>query len=338
MTGDRQERPAGGQVLDGLMPMHLMLDREGRILSCGPTINRLFAVQSPVGRLFLDLFDLRSPAGVLTIDDFMGIAGQKLRIVARHDEHVLRLRGLLLPVDPDAGYGDWIVNLSFGIDLSRAVAHLGLTAIDFAPTDLAVELLYLAEANESVTGELRALAQRLDNARRQAREEAETDPLTGLRNRRACDSVLTRLCREGEAFALLHMDLDYFKAVNDTLGHAAGDHVLTLVASVMKTSSRAGDCLARVGGDEFVMLLPGAVEARAVKTIGERMIAHLSRPISWNGQECRISASIGFVVVQAGADADPALVMADADHALYAAKDAGRGRVVQGRPSQGEAA
>src|SRR5690606_3475500 len=164
------------------------------------------------------------------------------------------------------------------------------------------------------------------------------DPLTGLRNRRACDSVLARLCRDGEAFALLHMDLDRFKAVNDRLGHAAGDHVLVHVAGVMKAASRADDCLARVGGDEFVMLLPGAAEARAVRAVAERMIAQLSQPIPWTGGECRMSASIGFTLVPSGAGADPAQVLAEADRALYAAKHAGRGRAVQAdRLEQGSA-
>jgi GGDEF domain-containing protein len=86
------------------------------------------------------------------------------------------------------------------------------------------------------------------------------------------------------------------------------------------------------------MLLPAAVDARAVQAIGERIIAHLNRPIPWNGQECRISASIGFVIVRAEVDANPAQVMADADQALYAAKDAGRGRVVQAIATQGKAA
>lgn len=312
-------------VLARLMPMHLLLDAAGRVLSHGPTLGRLFTGEL-AGRPFLDLFDLRSPPGLCSAADFAGIAGQKLRMAVRGDTMGLRLRGVLLP----AGSGEgWIVNLSFGIDLPRAVALLHLTAADFAPTDLAMELLYLVEANEAVTGELRSLAQRLDGARRQAREEAETDPLTGLRNRRACDSVLARMCREGEGFALLHMDLDHFKAVNDGLGHAAGDHVLLHVATVMKTGSRAGDCLARVGGDEFVMLLPGAMEAQAVKAVAERLIVRLSAPIPWNGKDCRISASIGFAMVPPGTSADPAQVLAASDGALYAAKRAGRGRALQ---------
>ena len=310
-------------VMDRLMPMHLLLDASGRVLSHGPTLARLVP-GGLKGRDFLDLFDLRSPPGLRAAADFPGIAGQKLRMLLRGEAWGLRLRGVMLPVAKG-----WVVNLSFGIDLPRAVVLLQLTDADFAPTDLAMELLCLAEANEAGTGELRALAQRLDGARRQAREEAETDPLTGLRNRRACDSVLARLCRDGEAFALLHMDLDHFKAVNDRLGHAAGDHVLVHAAGVMKAASRAGDCLARVGGDEFVMLLPGAAEMRAVQAVAERMIAQLSQPIAWEGGECRVSASIGVALMPPGAGADPARVLAVADRALYAANNAGRGRAVQ---------
>ena len=333
MDGDPICRQLSGMdaVLGCLMPMHLVLDAAGRVLSQGPTLGRVFADRPLAGCSFFDLFEVRNPRGLVGPADLAAAAGQKVRLVARAGDAALRLRGLLVPM-PQIGEGvvaGWIVNLSFGIDLPRAVALLQLTDADFAPTDLAMELLYLAEANVVVTGELGALALRLDDARRQAREEAETDTLTGLRNRRACDSMLARLCREGAAFGLMHMDLDYFKAVNDTFGHAAGDHVLVHVAGVMKAASRAGDCLARVGGDEFVMLLPEMTDPLGLRGIAERMIAQLKHPIPWQNGECRISASVGFVTVGAEEMPDPARVLAEADAALYAAKNAGRGRVMQ---------
>ncbi|MDQ2065675.1 GGDEF domain-containing protein [Xinfangfangia sp. CPCC 101601] len=330
-------------VLNRLAPMHLVLDAEGRVIAHGPTIARLIGGGSIIGQPFLSLFDFRGSARIGGVQDFPAVAGQKLRLIAHRDPQAFRLRGVLLPVSastvavpggatrPPLAVGHWIVNLSFGFDLLRAVSSLHLTDADFAPTDLAMELLYLAEANEAVTGELRALAQRLDRARRQAREEAETDPLTGLRNRRANDAVLARLCREGEAFALLHIDLDYFKAVNDRFGHAAGDHVLAQVAQVMRAACRAGDSLARVGGDEFVLVQPGGTIGPNVEALAQRLIARLSRPIHWQGEVCQISASIGFVLVGQGAKAEPIRVLAEADHALYAAKKAGRGRVQEAR-------
>ena len=315
-------------VLDRLMPMHLVLDGAGRVMSHGATLGRLFAPRRLAGVEFADLVDIRGVAGRVQVGDLAALCGQKLRLVLRRADAALRLRGMILPLaGPDRA--GWIVNLSFGIDLPRAVAQLHLTDADFATTDLAMELLYLAEANAAVTGELRGLALRLEGARQQAQEEAETDPLTGLRNRRACDSVLARLCREGTPFGLMHMDLDYFKAVNDTLGHAAGDHVLTHVAAVIKASSRAQDCIARVGGDEFVMLMPEITDPSALSHIANRVIAQLTRPIPFQEHVCRISASVGYVSVVSGEMPDPAQIMANADIALYAAKHAGRGQALQ---------
>jgi hypothetical protein len=207
MDGDTIRGPAtlSGGMLDALMPMHALLDADGIVRSHGPTLARVFPGRPLVGRGLFDLFDLRSPRLADGPGRLAGMAGQKLRLVVRGDDAGLRLRGLLVPWPRDDATGRggdarpcWIANLSFGIDLPRAVALLHLTDQDFAATDLAMELLYLAEANVSVTGELRALAVRLDGAHRQAREEAETDTLTGLRNRRAAghdaDAAVPRGC------------------------------------------------------------------------------------------------------------------------------------------------
>lgn len=342
------------EVLNRLMPMHILLDQWGCVLSCGPTIGRALGRSKIVGASLWDIFAIRASGGAGPDRNLAELSGRKLRLSPQQGETAFRFRGLLLqlqaiataekssPTDEGTSSRNdaaWILNLSFGIDLPKAVAHLALTDGDFAFTDLALELLYLAEANVAVTGELRALAQRLEGARLQAREESLTDTLTGLRNRRAFDSVLTRLCREGAAFALMHMDLDYFKAVNDTLGHAAGDHVLVQVASILKGSARAQDCVARVGGDEFVLLLPGLTDAGLQAALAERIIKQVSQPIHFNGNKCRISASFGYVSINEGADKNPSQALAEADLALYAAKKAGRGRAVPFHPTlteQGE--
>jgi diguanylate cyclase (GGDEF)-like protein len=331
------------EVLDRLMPMHLLLDQMGNVLSHGPTLGQTLAGQAIEGENLWDVFDVRGPGGSGTGRNLLDFAARKLRVLPRNMQNPYRLRGLLLPLQSNAAQREkpeqldpaqptrraaWILNLSFGIDLPRAVAQLTLTDADFAVTDLAMEMLYLAEANVSVTGEMRALAERLEGARVQAREEALTDTLTGLRNRRAFDSVLARLCREGAQFGLMHMDLDYFKAVNDTLGHAAGDHVLIQVASVLKARARGQDCIARVGGDEFVLLLPGITSPTIMAGIADRVIQLLSQPIPFNGNLCRISASFGYLLVAEGEGKGPATALAEADLALYAAKKAGRGRAL----------
>jgi diguanylate cyclase (GGDEF)-like protein len=161
-----------------------------------------------------------------------------------------------------------------------------------------------------------------------AEEEAMTDPLTGLRNRRAADAFLERLCNAGAPFGLLHLDLDYFKAVNDTLGHAAGDLVLEHVGRILRDQIRAEDCAARIGGDEFVVIVSGRTDPALLLAIANRIIARVSQPIDFEGTPCRVSASVGIVRTVDLAKPDPASILAASDHALYAAKHAGRSQAV----------
>jgi len=222
-----------------------------------------------------------------------------------------------------------IVNLSFGIATAEAVRDHALTNADFAPTDLTVELLYLTEVKAAVMEELAALNARLRAAQRAAEEQALTDALTGLANRRAFDTALGRVLDAalwgGKDFALLHLDLDFFKAVNDTLAHAAGDLVLPHVAAVLRGAMRKQDTVARVGGDEFVLILPGPVDEAMITTIARRIIAELEMPVTFEGEPCRISGSIGATLSTLYERPDADRMLSDADTALYVSKRRGRG-------------
>lgn len=310
---------------DGLarfMPMHLLLDAGGRVISVGPTLARVLAGPPLIGAQFEDLFEVRSPGGATTVDQVLDRAGHRFRLMPRAGTRA-GLRGVGLRL------GDQVLlNLSFGIDLIVAVREFALSDADFAATDLAMELLYLAEANAAVTRELRGLNLRLEGARMAAEEEAMTDPLTGLRNRRAADLFLERMCATRTSFGLLHIDLDYFKAVNDSLGHAAGDHVLGEVGRILGDTVRAEDCAARIGGDEFLVIVANTSEPRVLQAIGDRIVARVSKPIDFEGRACRISASIGIVRSSDIEPCDPVQLLTAADRALYAAKHAGRSRVV----------
>lgn len=311
------------EALCRFMPMHLLLDRDARILSAGPTLLRVLGMPT-LGARFDALFDLRTPGGGNDIQAVLDQPGNRFRLALRH-KRTVSLRGLGQRLGTD---GMVLLNLSFGIDLISAVREFSLTDADFAATDLAMELLYLAEANAAVTHELRGLNLRLEGARLQAEEEALTDPLTGLRNRRAADLVLERLCAARAPFGVMHLDLDYFKAVNDTLGHAAGDFVLESVGRILRDQIRAEDCAARIGGDEFVIILPGRTDPKTLQTIAERVISRVSEPMCHDGRPCRVSASIGIVRSIDLASPDAAQVMAASDRALYAAKHAGRSQAV----------
>ena len=307
-------------ALDRLMPMHLRLSSTGQIVSAGSTLAKLFANISLSGRSLFDLFEVRRPGGISQMSALKAHAGQRLYLGLRGDPS-LSLRGIAAPCANGQGL---LLNLSFGISVIDAVRHYALTDADFAPTDLTVELMYLVEAKSAVMDELRNLNLRLQGAKVAAEEQALTDTLTGLRNRRALDLELGQLSRQAVPFALMHIDLDYFKAVNDTLGHAAGDHVLREVAKVLCAETRSGDTVARVGGDEFVIVLPAMTDAGLLQQIAHRIIACLNEPMEFEGQPCRIAGSIGMTLSKTYAMVDPDRMLNDADQALYASKRAGR--------------
>jgi len=140
------------------------------------------------------------------------------------------------------------------------------------------------------------------------------------------DHVLSRLIAGNKGFAVMQIDLDYFKAVNDSLGHAAGDHVLQTAARIMVEATRDIDTVARVGGDEFTLLLPGVTGSAHLAQVAERIITRLEWPIGFDGAACRVSASVGSIWVKAGQNAVAEDVLSDADAALYRSKQAGRAR------------
>lgn len=315
----RPELRLGASALDRLMPMHLRLDGAGLITSVGPTLMRMLPDGAVLGLPLGRVFALCRPAMPAIPATLRQMAGQRLHLQALCAPD-LTLRGHALPCDGDG----FLINLSFGIWVAEAVRRHGLTVADFAHTDLAVEMLYLVEAKSAVVQELRNLNQRLHGAKLAAEEQALTDTLTGLRNRRALDLGLAEAVARGQPFGLMHMDLDYFKQVNDTLGHAAGDHVLVQVARILTEETRASDLVARVGGDEFVLVLPGVTDVRLMEAIARRVIDRLSQPIDFEGQTCRISASVGLTLSGFYSVPEAEQMLADADEALYRSKRAGR--------------
>lgn len=308
--------------LNRLMPMHLWLSQSGHIESAGQTLHKAFG-DGLEGAVFFDLFEVRRPGGVFTVEDLRRRGGDRLSIVRKDALGLQGLRGL---AEPLAGDGGVLINLSFGIGVIEAVSAHGLTDADFAATDLAMELLYLVEAKTAVTEELRQLNLRLQGARDAAEEQALTDTLTGLRNRRALDFALANLIDHNIPFGLMHIDLDFFKAVNDTLGHAAGDHVLREVAKTLLAETRGGDTVARVGGDEFVIILNGLIDPTMLSTIASRVVDRLSEPSMFQGAVCKISASIGITISTDYFPPQADLMLSNADEALYASKNAGRGQ------------
>lgn len=308
-------------LLDTLCPMHLILHGDGLILHTGPSLRKVSPEIASGGSAFFDHFTVKRPKFVTTIADLTEKRGMKLHLAFRDDPDS-DLKGVAVPVED--GRGTVVINLSFGISILDAVRTHTLTNADFAATDLAIEMLYLIEAKSAAMDASRRLNLKLQGARIAAEEQAFTDTLTGLKNRRALDHVLARLVAGRAGFAVMQIDLDYFKAVNDTLGHPAGDHVLQAVAQIMVEETRAADTIARVGGDEFTLILRDVENEKTLRQIGSRLIERLEKPILFQGKPCRISASIGTVWIRENQTAVAQDVLSRADQALYHSKKAGR--------------
>jgi diguanylate cyclase (GGDEF)-like protein len=245
-----------------------------------------------------------------------------------------------------AAAGDAWLAAGAGIPtFARPLQEQGATALYSLPIawrgSVVAIMLLGARDRSAVTDEslasARSLADRVGVAfAAAAREEqlyyqAHYDSLTGLPNRLyfkdQLAGALTRAHRGRRQLSLLYIDLDHFKSVNDSLGHAVGDDVLQQAALRLRGCVRETDIAARLGGDEFTLILPEIVSSRDPQVAADHVIAAMSRPFSAAGQELFLNASIGIAVYpDDGATAED--LLRNADTAMYRAKDAGRGRAM----------
>ena len=161
--------------------------------------------------------------------------------------------------------------------------------------------------------------------------QAHFDPLTGLPNRLLFRDRLTQevaSCAETRTRgALLYIDLDHFKKVNDSVGHAAGDQLLTIIAQRLRACVKEGDTVARLAGDEFTVILRNVTDPESASLVGERIIESVKQPVNLAGRDHYVQASIGIVLFPDDGSSIEEL-MRRADGAMYRAKDLGRGRAV----------
>ena len=176
--------------------------------------------------------------------------------------------------------------------------------------------------------------ERVRNERDNLRRDSQTDPLTGLLNRRSLQAEVTARCEAKERFGVLFMDLDHFKSVNDRYGHEMGDRVLVAVASVLKMALRPGDVVGRYGGEEFVAVVAGAGPESA-RLVAERLRRAIEAMLPPKGGPTKLTLSIGTTVYDPRqSDERTEDLLHRADMALYAAKRTGRNRVVLVAPGQ----
>ena len=177
----------------------------------------------------------------------------------------------------------------------------------------------------------------LDRARATLWRQANEDPLTGLPNRRQLIDHLDTLAAAGRRGALLFVDLDRFKAINDSLGHRSGDELLMQVAQRLTTLLDPDDMLARIGGDEFVVVTTTHADTPSADALARRIIGAVEQPFELGGfHAAHIGASVGIRLLDGQPD-DGDSILIDADLALYEAKTAGRGRSSHFRPEMKQA-
>jgi len=220
--------------------------------------------------------------------------------------------------------------------LVRNIRAVGTVYKDAHSTPKMVGVNWDVSADVALNESLKR-ANRLSEARNTELEAAKAaiehnalhDSLTGLPNRRYLDEVLKERAeqagRNDGTLALLHIDLDRFKQINDTLGHAAGDAMLVHAAYTLSAHCGPGDFVARIGGDEFVVVSSVTNGDAGLAALADRLIARMRQPILYEGHECRSGISVG-IAYEKGRRPDPNRLLINADIALYRAKSRGRSR------------
>ena len=198
---------------------------------------------------------------------------------------------------------------------------LGIPEAEFTPK-VRDAIMGLMSEVDSLRRELNQTRKRLD----EAEKAADQDHMLPLLNRRAFVRELTRYIaftdRYNTPASLIYFDLNHLKSTNDSLGHAAGDAVLTQFSKVLMAQVRESDCVGRLGGDEFAVLLSHATQDQALKKADALADAVQTKPAEWNGQSITMSFAYGAFELKAGDTADAAI--ARADEAMYAQKRASK--------------
>jgi diguanylate cyclase (GGDEF)-like protein len=351
-------------VLDAAnRPIHAM--REGKVLPPGvydedgsailPTVEKLRQLiglaskDSPGKMVAADLVSLADRPAILSIaplvpsssrvsqqpgSEYLHISVQYIddAVIGKIAEQYLLSRAHLLSLSQAAGTAAIPLADTHGVILGYIgwdQERPGLTMVRKASPAFVVGLLLAASALAFLLRRLRRASSALQTSQDQAQYLAFHDTLTGLPNRALFEDRLRRALltanHDTAKVALLYLDIDRFKHVNDTLGHPAGDELVRQTAARLQRTIREVDTVARLGGDEFAVILIDVRDIRAAEDIAERLLQRLQEPFKLMDDQIFVSASIG-ISLSAGADADADDLLRKADIALYEAKKNGRWR------------
>ncbi len=333
------------QLFAAAFPFHLVIDRDLRIVQAGPSLHRLCPALRDHDP-FDSHFTVTTPRRASTFDAMATRSRAMFLLRGVADRHVT-LRGQMLYDDLDRVLffvgSPWVTD-------TAALQGLGLTLDDFAASDAVIDYVLLLQNQAAALATARDLAERIQKSAEELTHQAYHDSLTGLPNRNMLAERLQGVAAPDhdptcEHFSVLMLDLDGFKAVNDSYGHSAGDELLRIVAERLRGMTRPDDLVARLGGDEFAILVEpwaghrtgSAADDRSVTgppalgltaaDIAERAMAALREPVSLPPPAdvtIQIAASVGIAACGGAATADD--ILRNADLAMYVAKSAGKDR------------
>ncbi len=224
------------------------------------------------------------------------------------------------------GLRPWIVQASAGTLLGTLAASLALSGQPMRWPEFTILIVFLGQFCYAVQMQFQISVEQL-RLRRKFRALSEQDTLTGLANRRFFEASLATLCASGQLFAILFIDLDRFKQINDSFGHAAGDTLLMEVADRLRAIIRPTDLLARLGGDEFAILQVPLLSAASATALATRINGSIAQTFLIDGRKMSVGASIGIRLSDTPA-ADAEALLGKADQALYRVKQAGGGSFI----------
>jgi len=297
-----------GAVIEAALDAIVLMDHEGLVVEFNPAAERIFGYgrNEVVGRPMVDhLVPARlRERHLASVDRFLR-TGEKRVMDRRIEMEAMRRDGTTFP------------------------AELVITTVKGAQPPLFVGFVRDITQQKKSKLLLEKRARELERSYEAVETLAKTDAMTGLPNRQALmqhlEQALARSQRDGSRVAVLFIDVDRFKAINDTLGHDGGDALLVQISSRLRQMVRQGDTLARLGGDEFIVVCEGVTDEAPAAAVARRISKALGRPFRIAGRQVEASASVG-IAMSSGPSTKPTDLLRDADAAMYQAKERGLGQ------------
>jgi len=316
-------------------PDYITISRlsDARYIDVNPGFERLmgYRVEEIVGRTSLELGVWAQPEARQHYVDAIKAGSNRpflCELVSRDGRHIpMEATGSIAVIDGEEVLIAVMRDVTERVLKDRELARYQ-ESLETLVAERTTELQQAQHRLQAALDELRQAHMRAVESERRSRFEAEHDRLTGLPNRATLEQKLfegiTLAQRTRHLYAVLFVDLDNFKPINDTFGHRVGDEVLKAVAGRLQSATRNGDTVARLGGDEFVIGVSGLLDRAAAAAVARKVLRVLDEPVVVNGQVCHVGASIGIALYPDDGAGPPALIQA-ADTAMYQAKQAGRG-------------